>query len=79
MERNEKPQTAAFPIEAGNSTAFDQRGLTKRELFAAMAMQSMLANGEPMQPDRRSLIAVKHADALLAALATSANLKEPQQ
>lgn len=46
-----------------------QKGLTKRELFAAMAMQGMLGNTDhdgnfEVYADD----AVKHADALLAAL-----------
>ena len=49
-----------------------QRGLTKRELFAAMAMQGILADGSPeFRSKPYDLIAedaVKYADALLAAL-----------
>lgn len=40
-------------------------GLTKRELFAAMAMQGLLADYRTGRAD----LAVKEADALLAALA----------
>ena len=42
-------------------------GLTKREYFAAMAMQGLLAGsrGEYVPPD----VAVEHADAVLAELA----------
>lgn len=47
-------------------------GLTKRDLFAAMAMQGMLANtviGQlPHTEFSRTKRAVEHADALLAAL-----------
>lgn len=55
-------------------------GLTKRELFAAMAMQGLISNptawsnGTSMEPDEASLKAcaehaVAYADALLAELA----------
>ena len=54
-------------------------GLTKRELFAAMAMQGLMAVdvnatlGENQRPsERRAELAIKHADSLIAALA-----KEP--
>lgn len=44
-------------------------GVTKRELFAAMAMQGLLASGLFRQdPSGVRLEALVHADALLAAL-----------
>lgn len=42
--------------------------LTKRELFAAMAMQGLVAEAFATDPQEASRLAVKHADALLAAL-----------
>jgi hypothetical protein len=73
MERNE--EMAAYP-----STRFDQRGLTKRELAAIKAMQGLVQHyglaGDELA--HVAQMAVRQADALLAALATSANLKEPQ-
>lgn len=66
--------SAAFPVlveecqRVGETEMF--RGLTKRELFAAMAMQG-LADEE--YPEGCAHEAVKYADALLAELA-----KEPQ-
>jgi hypothetical protein len=45
------------------------RGISKRELFAAMAMQGLCANPEgPTNYDGAAKIAVAQADALLAAL-----------
>lgn len=48
-------------------------GLSKRELIAAMAMQGMLAHARDttwvMPPEQVAVIAVEHADALLAELA----------
>ena len=71
-------------MENGNNTAFPSDihrytdgGLTKREYFAAMAMQGMLANpnGTMMQggdrtlhPDHISKMALIHADAVLKEL-----------
>lgn len=59
---------SAFPTNQG--TAWPSSGLTKRELFAAMALQGLLAN----DPDQDSVEGVAHdavwfADALLAELA----------
>ncbi len=54
---------------------FSSIGLTKRELFAAMAMQGMLANGATYgNHEEFATWSVKSADALLAELA-----KENQQ
>ncbi|MGZ3686652.1 MAG: hypothetical protein ACXWPM_00715 [Bdellovibrionota bacterium] len=47
-------------------------GLTKRELFAAMAMQGIVTNDHVDgvgDPERHAKLAVHHADALLAELA----------
>ena len=44
-------------------------GLTKRELFAAMAMQGMLADHTcDAEPDAFAEVAVNYADALIAEL-----------
>ena len=63
-------QDSAFP---GNFPGrFSPSGLTKRELFAAMAMQGICASpfeneaDDPIRSD--ALMAVRLADALLAAL-----------
>jgi hypothetical protein len=51
-------------------------GLTKRELFAAMAMHGLMGiamdrndKSDRRWSEQRAALAVKHADALLAALA----------
>jgi len=65
-----KPNSTAYP-RSGEHTDW---GLTKREYFAAMAMQGLLANGSDVDltlPDSTigiSRDAVEYADALIAAL-----------
>lgn len=64
MERNGK--APAYPVAETDSSA-GWNGLTKRELFAAMAMQGRVSHyGFLTASDIRSCI--DHADALLAAL-----------
>lgn len=54
---------AVFPIIIEETCG---QGLTKRELFAAMAMQGMLANGVDRHAAHTNAIyAVQHADALI--------------
>jgi hypothetical protein len=58
-----------------------ERAAEDRRMFAAMAMQGFLANKEHalhFNPHDDAAYCVRIADALLTALATSANLKEPQ-
>jgi len=50
----------------------EYRGLTKREMFAAMAMQGFAADPNCTSPTNNAVAAVLWADALLAELA-----KEP--
>lgn len=59
----------AYPLSAIGTTA---TGLTKRELFAAMAMQGALggAPGSHLHPYNLANESVAYADALLAALST---------
>ena len=71
-------QSPAFPrsdvVRNGVVHEWAEMGLTKRELFAAMAMQGSLG-GEPgshLEPRRLAIESVRHADALIAELA-----KEP--
>lgn len=45
-----------------------EEGLTKREYFAAMAMQGLLANEYLSSTDRLEKHAVEHADRLIKAL-----------
>ena len=63
---------AAFPqtVEVEN-TVYHTRGLTKREYFAAMAMQGILANtniGANYIPIEQAMYSVKLADAIIKAL-----------
>lgn len=49
------------------------RGLTKRELFAAMALQGLLSYMAPLRPEKEeqasvAVAAVQYADALIAEL-----------
>jgi len=55
----------AFPCSSGTG------GLTKREYFAALAMQGMLANsGREASDEAFAIASVNLADALLEALST---------
>jgi hypothetical protein len=64
-----------FPLEGrADGGTWQTCGITKRELFAAMAMQGSLG-GEPgshLEPRRLAIESVRYADALIAELA-----KEP--
>lgn len=74
------PDEAAFGFsetrydEQGKAFAsLTRRGLTKREYFAAAAMQGLLAGEDPLPENQRPAelqahLAVRHADALIAAL-----------
>lgn len=64
-------------VKAGNRSAypFDQEdisdiGLTKRELFAAMALQGLVASDSTLPYLSAAAFAVKYADALIDALNT---------
>lgn len=76
MDPKENGQELAFPfVETremqGESISF---GLTKREHFAAMAMQGLVAAPGAYTVNARAALAVECADALLRALsAPSAN------
>jgi len=62
----------AFPFEGGNNNGVQpSSGLTKREHFAAMAMQGLIASDTPEwtgTPESQAENAVKYADALLKEL-----------
>ena len=62
--------TVAIPMEVGGME-WGQPGLTKRELFALVAMGGLLANVQGWHVGAEDLagFAVAHADATLAALA----------
>jgi len=66
-----EPNQQAFASEG--SGAIEHSGLTKREYFAAMAMQGLIGNNESMKNLEASgtnfiEIAVQAADALIAEL-----------
>ena len=58
----------AFPVTWANDAAAPDLGLTKRELFAALAMQGLTAFGKYEEFEDFAHDAVKIADALLAEL-----------
>lgn len=62
----------AYPLTYRSDIPAEFAGLTKRELFAAMAMQGLLSNPDELisQWDEETVAvsAKRHADALLAAL-----------
>jgi predicted RNase H-like HicB family nuclease len=58
------PNDQAFPCLS--TTVEDRNGLTKREYFAAMALQGFLADGD--SPDEAAEWAVEAADYLIEAL-----------
>lgn len=65
MNAHKAEEPTAFP-------GLTERGLTKRELFAALAMQGWIANKDRPQhflPEDDMEYCVKIADCLLAALA----------
>lgn len=70
----DREKSWAFPQSATNFGLSDsvpkplRGGLTKRELFAAMAMQGLLTNPEFSASLREANWAVKAADALIAEL-----------
>lgn len=57
----------AFPSSV-DASQFGVEGLTKRELFAAMAMQGICGCADASTPEYVAPAAVAYADALLAAL-----------
>jgi hypothetical protein len=63
---NKTDKNIAARIVEGSGSASPIIGLTKRELFAAMAMQGMLADGQDWSAVPHD--AVQTADRLIAAL-----------
>lgn len=56
---------SAFPTD---SIYNEYRGIRKREYFAALALQGMVDGRGDIDVDVRAKLAVKYADALIAAL-----------
>lgn len=69
MSKGSEPAFAAFAGQYPD--VCQQTGLSKREMFAAMAMQGLVAYGFSTDPSSASDLAVKHADALIAELEKS--------
>lgn len=73
---SDRPVDGFEKAELGSSAAAPwghndvEHGLTKRELFAAMAMQGLCANpeGYSLKPDHIAELSVSQADALIAEL-----------
>lgn len=68
-----KPDEPAFPEtrtdpQSDPGYVYSSGGLTKREYFAAMAMQGLLAKDEPLHDLLTAQRAVEHANALIAEL-----------
>lgn len=70
MKTDSKIDNQAFPAP-GTEFTHGYLGLTKRELFAAMAMQGICASepSEKLDYEHTAHFAVEHADALIAELA----------
>ncbi len=76
MENKDLPAFASVAMYGGDG--YMQNGLTKREYFAAMAMQALIANPNIKRPEQNAnlkndlkafaSIAVEYADAVLAEL-----------
>lgn len=67
MSQVTRPDHDAFPTSEGRS------GITKREYFAAMALQGFCANPVDATTEENAAIAVQQADALIDALNTNPN------
>jgi len=66
-----KPNDPAFPVSPSDYSA--KHGLTKREYFAAMAMQGLLADGKRSSDIFES--SVNFADMLIEKLNSTENAK----
>lgn len=64
---------SAFPLMPSHTdpakVSAEFTGLSKREYFAAMAMQSVVSRQELLEPGLAAAFAVRYADALIAELA----------
>lgn len=67
-----QPNDPAFPVSPADYSA--KHGLTKREYFAAMAMQGLLANGSRGSSGVCS-VAMWYADALIEKLNSTEDAK----
>lgn len=73
MTAKELGEQAAMPAQSFGQDGLPEcpliPGLTKRELFAALALPGLLANDVVLTMDQSACAAVRAADALLAELA----------
>ncbi len=66
MKTRQEDSAFGFAARLTRDEDIYNHGLTKRELFAAMAMQGMLANGVDRHAAHvNAIYAVQHADALI--------------
>lgn len=65
--KEEEKDIPAFPIQP-NDMPFYHSGLTKRELFAVLALQGFISRGY-IAPDDAATVATAYADELLKYLA----------
>jgi hypothetical protein len=63
-----RPEALAFPMSYPSHVMYIHQGLTKREYFAAMAMQNMAKTYRMESADLVAKAAVAYADALIEAL-----------
>jgi hypothetical protein len=71
MKNGNQPAFAMCMHDNTSGATLIEHGLTKREYFAALAMQGLLASDNLFYTDRPKIfssLAVKYADALLAEL-----------
>jgi hypothetical protein len=71
MEKGDIGNELAFPHmerESDYPLAFAQYGLTKRELFAAMALQGMVSGSNAINFEKAAICSVRCADLLIEKL-----------
>lgn len=60
MNNKMQNENMAFP-----KARYSEGGITKREYFAAMALQGLLSRNDPAPPDNLAMEAFRFADAML--------------
>ena len=69
MQTRKDDNVFPYQFEEEDGSEIYEPGLTKREYFAAMALQGLLSTSKAL-PDNAEIIAVKMADELIKALNT---------
>lgn len=72
MENGNKPAFSAASM-TDRGAGFHETGLSKREYFAGLALQGVLAGGLFTSTVEAPMMAVEYADALLKVLETKQN------